>query len=251
MDLLATNNHANEDTRHLYPLSGDETREISAFDRLRAGQPGAHSPTEEKPMTTSQQHDVVDDIIADHREVEEVFKQIEQSDDTAHRRDLVEHVIAELVRHSVGEEQYVYPTARRVLDDGDKVADHELEEHAEAEKVMKQIEKADADDQQFDELVDKLMKDVATTSRTRRATCCPSFARRARKPICVISGRSSRKPRRWRRLGRTPRRRTAHRRTKSSVQELVSSTACVMLWPDVTPDGFQGIFGELGMCRSR
>jgi hemerythrin superfamily protein len=111
-------------------------------------------------MTTSQQHDVVDDIIADHREVEEVFKQIEQSDDTAHRRDLVEHVIAELVRHSVGEQQYVYPTARRVLDDGDKVADHELEEHAEAEKVMKQIEKADADDQQFDELVDKLMKDI-------------------------------------------------------------------------------------------
>jgi hemerythrin superfamily protein len=111
-------------------------------------------------MTTSQQHDVVDDIIADHREVEEVFQQIEQSDDTARRRELVEHVITELVRHSVGEEQYVYPTARRVLDDGDKVADHELEEHAEAEKVMKQIEKADADDQQFDELVDKLMKDI-------------------------------------------------------------------------------------------
>ena len=111
-------------------------------------------------MTTSAQHDVVDDIIADHREVEEVFKQIEQSDDTAQRRELVEHVITELVRHSVGEEQYVYPMARRVLDDGDKAADHELEEHAEAEKVMKQIEKADAGDQQFDELVDKLMKDI-------------------------------------------------------------------------------------------
>ena len=60
-------------------------------------------------MTTSQQNDVVDDIITDHREVEEVFKQIEQSNDPKERRDLVEHVIAELVRHSVGEEQYVYP----------------------------------------------------------------------------------------------------------------------------------------------
>jgi hemerythrin superfamily protein len=111
-------------------------------------------------MTTSQQHDVVDDIITDHREVEEVFKEIEKTDDAQQRRELVEHVIAELVRHSVGEEQYVYPTARRVLPDGDKVADHELEEHAKAEKVMKQIEKTDTDDQQFDELVRKLMEDI-------------------------------------------------------------------------------------------
>jgi hemerythrin superfamily protein len=111
-------------------------------------------------MTTSQQHDVVDDIITDHREVEEIFQQIEQSNDAQQRRDLVEHAIIELVRHSVGEEQYLYPAARRVLDDGEKIVDHELEEHAEAEKVMKQIENTDAEDARFDELVRTLMKDI-------------------------------------------------------------------------------------------
>jgi hemerythrin superfamily protein len=111
-------------------------------------------------VTTSQRHDVVDDIISDHREFEQIFKEIEQSDDTEHRRDLVEHVIVELVRHSVGEEQYLYPAARRVLDDGDEIADHELEEHAEAEKIMKEIEKAGGDDPQFDDLVRSLIKDI-------------------------------------------------------------------------------------------
>ena len=106
------------------------------------------------------QQDLVDDIITDHREVEEVFKEIEKREAPQHKRALVEHVITELVRHSVGEEQYLYPTVRKVLPDGDTLADHELKEHAEAEEVMKQIEKTDTDDAKFDELVDKLMADI-------------------------------------------------------------------------------------------
>ncbi|OKH82267.1 hemerythrin [Mycobacterium sp. SWH-M3] len=104
--------------------------------------------------------DLVDDIIADHREVEEVFKELEKNEDPPRRRDLVEHVVTELVRHSVAEEQYLYPTARRVLDDGDELADHELKEHAQAELVMKQIEKTDTDDPRFEELVGKLIGDI-------------------------------------------------------------------------------------------
>jgi hemerythrin superfamily protein len=109
-------------------------------------------------MTTAHQ-DIVDDIITDHREVEEVFTEIEKGAGGA-KRDLVEHVIAELVRHSVAEEQYLYPVARRVLPDGDKLADHELEEHAEAERVMKSLEQTDADDPEFDELTRKLIDAV-------------------------------------------------------------------------------------------
>ena len=108
---------------------------------------------------TTQQKDIVDDIITDHREVESVFKELEANGNRATRRELVEHVITELVRHSVGEEQYLYPTARKVLPDGDKIADHELHEHAEAEEIMKKIDKAD-DDAEFDKLVGELMKDI-------------------------------------------------------------------------------------------
>ena len=107
-------------------------------------------------MTTAHQQDIVDDVITDHREVEEVFAEIEKGGG-GNKRDLVEHVIAELVRHSVAEEQYLYPVARRVLPDGDKIVDHELEEHAEAEQVMKSLEETDAEDPKFDELTRKLI----------------------------------------------------------------------------------------------
>ncbi len=111
-------------------------------------------------MTTTQQQDLIEAILTDHREVEAVFAEIERSGDARNRRELVEHVIVELVRHSVAEEQYLYPTAREVLADGDELADHELEEHAEAEEVMKDIENTDASDPRFDELVGKLIEDI-------------------------------------------------------------------------------------------
>lgn len=104
--------------------------------------------------------DLIDAIVADHREVESVFADIEASGDSRNRHALVEHVIVELVRHSVAEEQYLYPTARKVLPDGDELADHELAEHAEAEAVMKAIEKTDANDPRFTELVGNLIADV-------------------------------------------------------------------------------------------
>lgn len=110
-------------------------------------------------MTTAHQQDIIDDIITDHREVEAVFAELEKGAG-GNKRDLVEHVIAELVRHSVAEEQYLYPVARRVLPDGDKIADHELEEHAEAERVMKSLDKTDVGDSKFDELTRKLIDSI-------------------------------------------------------------------------------------------
>jgi len=98
--------------------------------------------------------------VPDHRQVEAVFGEIENSSDPSNRRELVEHVIAELVRHSVAEEQYLYPTARNMLPDGEQVADHELKEHAEAEEVMKELENTDEGDPKFDALVRTLIDDI-------------------------------------------------------------------------------------------
>lgn len=105
--------------------------------------------------------DLVSVITTDHREVEAIFQELEGNQGTPeHRRDLVDHVIAELIRHSVAEEQYMYPAAREALPDGDKVVDHELEEHAEAEQVMKDLDGLDPADPEFDRLVGKLIGDI-------------------------------------------------------------------------------------------
>src|SRR5699024_10830175 len=104
---------------------------------------------------------LVDVIIADHRSVEEVFQELEQGSGTPqHRRQLADHVIAELVRHSVAKEQYMYPAAREALPDGDEVVDHELAEHAEAEQVMNDLDDVDPEDPRFNGLLAALMADV-------------------------------------------------------------------------------------------
>jgi hypothetical protein len=63
-------------------------------------------------MTTAHQPDIVDDIITDHREVEEVFAEIEKGGG-GNKRELVEHVITELVRHS-----FERPPANKILGPG-------------------------------------------------------------------------------------------------------------------------------------
>ncbi|GLY26270.1 hemerythrin domain-containing protein [Micromonospora sp. NBRC 101691] len=101
--------------------------------------------------------DVIDVLTADHREVEALFVELENRQGTPeHRRQLVDVVIAELVRHSVAEEAYVYPATRKALPDGDQVADHEISEHADAERTMKDLESVDPSDPRFDQLLTHL-----------------------------------------------------------------------------------------------
>jgi hemerythrin-like domain-containing protein len=130
-------------------------------------------------VTAHQQEprDLIDAIITDHREVQNLFKEIEEADDSSVRRRIVEHVVTELVRHSVAEEQYLYPTARRVLPAGDELADHELEEHAKAEEIMKQLERLEwqAEDVDFGVAVRKLIEEVRHHIEEEEADLLPKL----------------------------------------------------------------------------
>ncbi|KAB1948398.1 hemerythrin domain-containing protein [Micromonospora sp. ALFpr18c] len=112
------------------------------------------------PETTDDE-DVVDILVADHRAVEVLFLELETRQGTPeYRRQLVDVVIAELVRHAEAEEAYVYPTARQVLPDGDQIAEHEIVEHADAERTMKELESIDPSDPRFDELLAHLTSTI-------------------------------------------------------------------------------------------
>ncbi|WP_433117311.1 hemerythrin domain-containing protein [Micromonospora sp. CA-246542] len=107
------------------------------------------------------EQDVVDILVADHRTVETLFVELETRQGTPeYRRQLADVVIAELVRHAVAEEAYVYPTARKALPDGDQIADHEITEHADAERTMKDLESVDPSDPRFDELLAQLTSTI-------------------------------------------------------------------------------------------
>ena len=100
-------------------------------------------------------------LVHDHREVEDMFTELESGTiDPRRRAELRDKVITELVRHSVAEEMYLYPATRKVIPGGDQLADREIEEHAAAERVMKDLEKVAPEDARFDELLAQLITDI-------------------------------------------------------------------------------------------
>jgi hemerythrin superfamily protein len=109
---------------------------------------------------TTETHDVVSVLMHDHREVEEMFEQLERATDAQERRHLADQVTIELIRHAIAEEMYLYPVARQHIPDGDAIADKEIADHSEVEKLLKELEKADPASARFTELCRQLISDV-------------------------------------------------------------------------------------------
>jgi hemerythrin superfamily protein len=104
---------------------------------------------------------VIDELVTDHREVETLFGRIEAlPSGDKDRKIYAEQAIMELVRHSVAEEAHLYPAVREHIPNGDAMADKELEDHAKAEQIMKDLERCEADDPEFDRLMGMLMMEI-------------------------------------------------------------------------------------------
>ncbi|HKG66206.1 MAG TPA: hemerythrin domain-containing protein [Solirubrobacteraceae bacterium] len=110
------------------------------------------------------QRDVIEILVHDHREVEEMFGELESlrgaatDEEKARRKDLTDQVTIELVRHSVAEEVLVYPKVEKKV--SAEQAEHAREEHAEAEETLARLEKLDADDPDFDDELATLMAEI-------------------------------------------------------------------------------------------
>ncbi|MGW2639071.1 hemerythrin domain-containing protein [Streptomyces sp. NPDC001348] len=104
---------------------------------------------------------VIDELVTDHREVEELFGKIEALPSGDKKRKVyADQATMELVRHSVAEEAYLYPAVREHLDGGAALADKELEDHAKAEQIMKDLESCEAGAPDFDRLITSLMSEI-------------------------------------------------------------------------------------------
>lgn len=121
--------------------------------------PGAHA--EEKGATMGHGGDVIDELVTDHREVEEFFEQFHRAPSGGHdRKRLLDELTIELVRHSVAEEQHLYPAVREHLPGGGEIADKELADHAQVEQMLKDLEGMEPEDPAFDSSVRKLQHEV-------------------------------------------------------------------------------------------
>ncbi|HEX8051647.1 MAG TPA: hemerythrin domain-containing protein [Thermoleophilaceae bacterium] len=111
-----------------------------------------------------QQRDVIEVLEHDHREVEEMFTELESlrgastDEERTRRKELTEQVTIELVRHSVAEEVLVYPRVEAKV--SAEEVEHAREEHAEAEETLQRLEKLDADASEFDDELATLMEEI-------------------------------------------------------------------------------------------
>jgi hypothetical protein len=110
------------------------------------------------------ERDVIESLEHDHREVEQMFSELESlqgaesEDDKARRKELADQVTIELVRHSVAEEVLVYPEVEKKV--SSEEAEHARKEHAEAEESLQRLEKLDPDDPAFDNELATLMREI-------------------------------------------------------------------------------------------
>ncbi|MEV5279559.1 hemerythrin domain-containing protein [Streptomyces sp. NPDC051994] len=121
---------------------------------------------------------VIDELQADHREVEEFFEKMQAL--PAHdekRRDIADQLTIELVRHSVAEEMYLYPAVRKHLPGGDALADQEIKDHSTVEQLLKDLERAKVGDARFDTLVQQLIQEVSAHIADEEQHLFPALAR--------------------------------------------------------------------------
>lgn len=110
--------------------------------------------------------DVIAELTTDHREVDEMFEQIQNADPgSSERKRVLDQLTIELVRHSVAEEMHLYPAVREHLTDGDATADKEIHDHARVEDLLKDLEQREANEPDFNTLVNQLQGEVTAHVR--------------------------------------------------------------------------------------
>ncbi|WP_285578704.1 hemerythrin domain-containing protein [Actinoallomurus iriomotensis] len=104
---------------------------------------------------------VFDVLREDHQEVLRALAELESgppatsasAEQPAAREKLVEHLIIEESKHEAVEEEFFWPAVRDRVPDGDRLADHAVEQEQAAKHVLNDLIGLKADDPKFDELV--------------------------------------------------------------------------------------------------
>jgi hemerythrin superfamily protein len=107
--------------------------------------------------------DAVALIKEDHRRVEALFREYEQTGDRAHktRQRLVEEISRELEVHAQIEEESFYPAVEaKARQDGKELVHEAVEEHHLVKVTLGELAALDAEDEAFDAKVQVLMENV-------------------------------------------------------------------------------------------
>jgi hemerythrin-like domain-containing protein len=110
--------------------------------------------------------DVFDVLGQDHQEVKRMLAELEKGPTTATgagdnqlalRKKMVEQLIIEESKHEALEEMYFWPAVRDKVADGGRLADTATGQEQEGKEVLAQLDKLDAAQPEFEQLVSKFI----------------------------------------------------------------------------------------------
>ncbi|WP_307189097.1 hemerythrin domain-containing protein [Massilia putida] len=123
-------------------------------------QSGAHTGTQSNAMAAGQ--DAIALLIADHREVADMFEQFDQLGDraTTSKEKLKDKICKALIAHTTIEEEIFYPAVREKIEEGEDMVDEAVVEHAAAKDLIKQLQEMAPDDELYDAKVKVLGEQI-------------------------------------------------------------------------------------------
>jgi hemerythrin-like domain-containing protein len=116
--------------------------------------------SEQVKVKEGQMPDVFQVLLQDHDEVKAMLAQLEEgprsstgatAEQLAFRKRSVEAVIIAESKHEAAEQMYFWPAVKRLGPDGQRVAEAGLEQEAEADPVLADLDKLQPDDEGFEE----------------------------------------------------------------------------------------------------
>lgn len=118
--------------------------------------------------------DAVQLLIQDHREVEQLFSQIEAAGGTG-PDEAVEQIVRELSIHAAVEEQVLYPAIRNKVPGGEEIADHAIDEHQEVKELLATLDSGDGQASDRAPVLARLMQEVRSHVEEEEADLLPKL----------------------------------------------------------------------------
>ena len=148
----------------------DRIRDAMSGRRSRVVAPARRSPSEE---AADDGIDGLDFLVAEHARIDSLFRDMERHGPGD--EGLVDRVVRELAVHDSIERQYLYPLARRRIQDGNDAYDHSLAEHGRVASVLSAIDRRPAGDAHRNELLAELPVLVRTHVAEEESNIIPAL----------------------------------------------------------------------------
>ena len=119
--------------------------------------------------------DALELLRADHRKVEDLFRQFERSENKAEKKGIADTALVELEIHTTLEEELFYPWVRKQGGIEDSV-EEAYEEHHAAEMLMNELEAMDPSDEGYDAKFHVLIENVQVHIEEEESQLLPKAA---------------------------------------------------------------------------